>query len=310
MGGVIKRRLLGAAGSYRRSADKHLFWLRRNEDYDAAAALRKTSAHKVMAKKWKPIDVFCTRNPNAAFPLVILNQPLDTYADDVLRLWTKASLRATTDGGTNQFHQLIRSRKLNYDDYLPDLITGDFDSIDANLLEFYKNKGCTVIHTPDQDYTDFTKALQIVLQAASKKNLKIDHVVAVVNMSGRFDHIMANIQTLYHVQEWTSIPVYIVSAGAMTWLLGAGSHEIAVDESLDQTACGLIPVGEPCNHVTTTGLKWNLTDQRLQFGSLISTSNTYDGSKTVTIQTDKPLVWTMEMKYACLSEASAPSTAS
>ena len=42
-----------------------------------------------------------------------------------------------------------------------------------------------------------------------------------------------------------------------------GTHQIDVDSKAQGTHCGLLPIGQPCNHVTTTGLKWNVCESSL-----------------------------------------------
>ncbi|XP_059584623.1 thiamin pyrophosphokinase 1 isoform X6 [Alligator mississippiensis] len=176
------------------------------------------------------------------FCLVILNQPLDKGHFD--RLWSKAVLRACADGGANRLYQITKG---NQDSFLPDYISGDFDSIRPEVKEYYKGKGCELIETLDQDLTDFTKCLQILQTRIEEKGLQ-------------------------------------------------GKHKLHVNTGLEGEWCGLIPIGNTCDNITTTGLKWNLTNQLLKFGTLVSTSNAYDNSGIVTIETDKPLLWTMAVK--------------
>lgn len=56
------------------------------------------------------------------------------------------------------------------DEFLPDLVTGDMDSILPTTLKKLKELGVNVIETPDQDATDYTKALmQLGVYAKSKQ---------------------------------------------------------------------------------------------------------------------------------------------
>lgn len=78
--------------------------------------------------------------------------------------------------------------------------------------------------------------------------------------TGRFDQIIANVNTLYKAANFLSnIDVYVITAESLTWLLWSGSHKILVSPNVLEYSkwCSLIPFGSSA-YLTTTGLKWNL----------------------------------------------------
>ncbi|XP_050670154.1 thiamin pyrophosphokinase 1 isoform X2 [Leptidea sinapis] len=235
------------------------------------------------------------------FAIVILNRPISQKKDFVKSLWNDALVKMTVNGGTGHFDRFLNSlpAEERNDISPPDLITGDFDSIAKELLDEYKNKGCKVIHTPDQDDTDFTKAMIELDKHCQEHEIKLDYVVALCQNSGRVDQILGNIQTLFLVQKrkmLTNTNLYLMSDNAISFLLSPGDHVIQIPEETrahPKAWCCLIPVGEPCHTVSTSGLKWNLSRRPLKFGDLVSTSNSFDGSKIVKIKCSHSLLWSM-----------------
>ena len=159
--------------------------------------------------------------------------------------------------------------------------------------------------TPCQDSTDFTKALQQVpLRIPNIKD--IEEIYTFVEYGGRLDHIFSFFETLFEARNIDNLPpVFIISSFTTDWLLQPGTHHINFHEKAisintkstyysKRRHCGIIPLGNPCTKVNTTGLKWNLCDkQTLAFGTLISTSNEYIDN-IATIEVDTPVIWTME----------------
>ena len=194
-------------------------------------------------------------------------------------LWNKAALKVLVDGGANRWMDLGLTPNA-------DLLTGDFDSIRPEVKA--KFDASKVIETPDQNNTDFTKSLLEI----SKLDRELDYVLVFVENSGRLDHIFSLFETLFHAQNIEKLPpVVLVSSTSLTWLLAPGKHTIRTTDH--RLSCGLIPLGEACKNVTTTGLKWNLNGDTLAFGHLVSTSNTFDPEiGRVTVETDGHLLWT------------------
>ncbi|XP_078046411.1 thiamine pyrophosphokinase 1 [Augochlora pura] len=252
---------------------------------------------------WNPLQLFqsCLQHKYA---IVILNRPLLWNSNILLQIWENAQIKVTVDGGTHRWLKYLKTQDIDllhgkHSQYLPNLITGDMDSSSPEILEKLKSMGTRIINTPDQNYTDYMKALHQVKQYASEENINLEVIYTFVESSGRIDHIFANINTLFLCDKLIDETKIIhVASDSLTWILQPGFHNITIPEILVQSnsCCGLIPIGSPVKRISTTGLKWNLDNATMQFGKMVSTSNTYDNCSNVTIQTDSLVVWTMDIK--------------
>ncbi|XP_037091687.1 thiamin pyrophosphokinase 1-like [Pollicipes pollicipes] len=243
-------------------------------------------------RTWHPDQVLTYLGAPVETPYacVLLNRPVSGREEQALRLWNGASLRVAVDGGTNVLRALVQSEDARKQPRpaLPDVITGDFDSITEETRHFFEQ--CEFVHTPDQDETDFTKALRVVAERAGG----VRWVMAVVDTSGRLDQIMANVNTLFTAARLLSVPVFQVACDSLSWLLAAGRHVIRLPAELRRSWCSLVPVGGPATDVSTSGLQWNLAGDDMRFGQLISTSNR-PVADTVTVTTSHPLLFSMEI---------------
>uniref|UniRef100_A0A1Y9HFB6 Thiamin pyrophosphokinase thiamin-binding domain-containing protein n=1 Tax=Anopheles funestus TaxID=62324 RepID=A0A1Y9HFB6_ANOFN len=245
-------------------------------------------------QQWIPTSLIDGHGLDDGLAIVLLNRPILLEKHFFTTIWNGAKVRVAVDGGTNRWVDFVKGN-INGEHLLkpPDLVTGDFDSCNQEAMQYVEQLKCTIVHTPDQNATDFTKSLKVLKSHGYEKN--VTRVLALCESSGRLDQIMANINTLFLAQSiLPGVDVFLRSSNSLSWLLRPGEHSIDIPQRLvnERIWCSLIPIGQGCV-CTTEGLKWNLDGSRsLQFGSIVSTSNTYSMNR-VRITTDGPLLWSM-----------------
>ncbi|MEP3836073.1 MAG: thiamine diphosphokinase [Algibacter sp.] len=143
---------------------------------------------------------------------------------------------------------------LKANNIVPHFISGDFDSITAIP------KSVEVIHTPNQDFTDFDKILQILFDRGFSD-------IHVYGASGQEqDHFLGNLHTALQWQNKLKI----------TFFDNYGVYFLA-DTKVKLSNClgkrvSLFPFPKAMG-IVTKGLEYALNDEALFFGRRIGTRN-------------------------------------
>ncbi|KAF6215592.1 hypothetical protein GE061_010348 [Apolygus lucorum] len=258
--------------------------------------IRTMSCNKTIAGaiEWSPLHPCEPMSFSlGSYALMILNVPIQVPASVVCKLWEGAVIRSTVDGGTDRWLKFLQDSNATVTKPFPEIVSGDFDSIKPETLASCRNNGCDVVETLDQDYTDFEKGLRAMITRCKSP---VESVLVISECTGRIDQTYSNINTLRLGAELPGNPsLFILTSDSITWHLRRGKHIIHVPQHLrdKQQWCAILPFEPKENHITSTGLKWDLTSHCIKFGGLISSSNTYGDSETVTVDTDAEIIWSM-----------------
>lgn len=233
---------------------------------------------------------------NGAPSLIILNYtlPRKEYLE---RLWKKAKLKLSVDGGTNRLYNFFNNNPAEREKYIPDYICGDLDSVKPEILNYYLSRGAQKKLLYDQDYTDFQKSLMFLNSLEGDEAFVKNDLYVLGSLNGRFDHTISNVSTLYKVPKEKH--VYLIANESVVYLLNRGNHKIYCFPKLEGPTCGLLPIGVTEANVMTLGLKWNLDGSfPLSFKTIVSSSNAFEHPELeineVVIHTDQPLYWSIE----------------
>ncbi|WP_262148446.1 thiamine diphosphokinase [Chryseobacterium foetidum] len=161
------------------------------------------------------------------------------------------TLIACTDGA---FHYL---KDLNFPFENLDFISGDFDSHSGFDENIYKDK---FIYTPDQEKTDFHKALEIIAEKGFK------NIDVFGGSGGEQDHFLGNLTVAFGFKENLNITFY----DAFSEYFFIPKNFILKNVKNKLVSLYPFPTAE---NVNTKGLNWTLDDENLSITSRIGTRN-------------------------------------
>jgi thiamine pyrophosphokinase len=148
--------------------------------------------------------------------------------------------------------------------YTPEIVVGDFDSLDMALLEVLSEKGSQIRRVEvEKDETDTELAVQVALEQGATSITLLGAIGG-----ARFDHTMANILLL---AGFEGVPIRIVDGPMTCWLVrGPGSS--AVDGYVGDLV-SLMPLTSDASGIHTKGLFYPLRGETLHFGKPRGVSN-------------------------------------
>lgn len=251
------------------------------------------------ATSWN-IDFLHSHTSSSRRALIIVNQSFSARLFH--RLWNSCTWRCCADGGANRLHDIFddpefMKRKAFRGEYLPDLIKGDMDSIREHVKSYYASHGVPVVEDHDTETTDLMKCVSALQEKEqTQHDVQQYDIIILGGLSGRLDQTISTLSYLHKLRK-TRTRIFAVTDDNVGWVLDAGEHIIAIDHNLLGQTCGLLPVGIDSTILTTSGLRWNLTEHPSSFDGMVSTSNhLLPEEKEVKVTTSKPIWWTAELK--------------
>lgn len=165
-------------------------------------------------------------------------------------------LIACTDGA---FHYLEAK---NFPLEKLDFISGDFDSHAEKeiIKKLSKDNSFEIIYTPNQDLTDFHKALTIILEKGFKE------VSVLGGSGGEQDHYLGNLHTAFVFKDQLKITFF----DEFSSYFFIPKHFTANQVQGKMISLVPFPLAE---NVTTKGLNWPLSHENLSLTTRIGTRN-------------------------------------
>lgn len=152
----------------------------------------------------------------------------------------------------------------------PDIIIGDFDSVNSTLLKEYQDKIPIEKFPADKDYTDMELALEFAISKGYKD-------IVLTGASGsRLDHTMANVMLM---ERYYKEGIHITIIDNNNELQIITDHADLTIDYKEGYFVSIIPLTESIEGLNLEGFKYNLNNVSVQRGSTLCISNQIAVSK-------------------------------
>jgi len=147
----------------------------------------------------------------------------------------------------------------------PQIILGDFDSIDMATKRYYLEKEVKFIEFPkDKDFTDTELAVEYAIEHGAKD------ITLMGVIGSRMDHTLANISIL--------LPLSV--RGIHARIVDENNEIVLTRESISISGnpgelLSIIPLSERVEGLCLTGMEYPLDNATIKFGSSIGISNRF-----------------------------------
>lgn len=158
------------------------------------------------------------------------------------------------DGGTRYFYE--KNMK-------PDVILGDFDSLEEKILKDMKDKEIDFFKFPvNKDKTDTELAVEYAVQKGAKD-------ITLLGATGsRLDHTLGNIMLLREFVD-KNIKIRVLDSHNEVYMI---KDSITLDKK-ENTFVSIIPITDTVKGVTLKGFKYETNNTDFKLGSTFGISN-------------------------------------
>lgn len=261
-------------------------------------------------------SAFTPISPSA---LIILNQQITIPRAEMVQLWGSYGLKLCADGGANRLYDFFEDNER--ENFIPDFIVGDLDSLKDSVKQWYQCRGVRVIKQTTQYATDMHKCLDLIelYYDARDRGEELDldqvdehdgliqrhsllqkhhetQVLMLGAIDGRFDHTIQSISTLIRkIESNPLLRMFYLTHTDLIFVLPRGTNYVEyANTHFHGYNCGLLPLAGQ-TVLTTRGLKWDVTEWPSSLKGNVSSSNRFVGEKGIVVGCDCEIIVSVEL---------------